>query len=104
MNLAAVGDPETCSWLKLAGVGETYPIEDETNTDTLSILTDLWHREDVSIILVTSDIADKYHQPISNYMAKNLYPVILEIPSQVKGTKDPVAELIRQAVGIKLEF
>ncbi|MHA1975944.1 MAG: V-type ATP synthase subunit F [Candidatus Hodarchaeales archaeon] len=104
MNLAAVGDPETCSWLKLAGVGEIYPIDDEEVSNTLSILSDLWQREDVSIILITSEIAEKYHQPISNYMAKNLYPVILEIPSQVKGIKDPVAELIRQAVGIKLEF
>ncbi|MHA2289235.1 MAG: V-type ATP synthase subunit F [Promethearchaeota archaeon] len=104
MNLAAVGDPETCSWLKLAGVGEIFPIEDELESKALSILTNLWQREDVSIILITSDIAEKFHQPISNYMAKNLYPVILEIPSQVKGSKDPVAELIKQAVGIKLEF
>ena len=104
MNLAAVGDPETCAWLKLAGVGETFPIEGEVEKSALSILTDLWQREDVSIILITSEIAEKFHQPISTYMTKNLYPVILEIPSKVKGAKDPVAELIRQAVGIKLEF
>ncbi|MHA2238963.1 MAG: V-type ATP synthase subunit F, partial [Candidatus Hodarchaeales archaeon] len=103
IQLAAVGNPEICNWLKLAGVGEIYPIEEVERPNGLDILTDLWQREDISIILITSEIAEKYQQPISNYMAKNLYPVILEIPTQDKLSKDPVSELIRQAVGIKLE-
>ena len=70
----------------------------------MTILNDLWQREDISIILITSEIAKKYHQPISNYIAKNLYPVIVEIPSQAKDVKDPVSELVRQAVGIKLDL
>ncbi len=90
--------------MKLAGVGEVYPIEEEDQGIGLEILTDLWQREDISIILITSKIAEKYQQQISNYMAKNLYPVILEVPTQDQLSKDPVSELIRQAVGIKLEL
>jgi vacuolar-type H+-ATPase subunit F/Vma7 len=90
--------------LKLAGVGEIYPVEKGDISNGLNILTDLWQREDISIILITADIADKYQQPISNYMAKNLYPVILEIPTQEQLSKDPVSELIRQAVGIKIDL
>ena len=104
IQLAAVGNPEICNWLKLAGVGEIYPIEEGDISDGLNVLTDLWQREDISIILITSDIAEEHQQPISNYMARNLYPVILEIPTQAQLTKDPVSELIRQAVGIKLDL
>ena len=70
----------------------------------MALLNRLWQREDVSIILITSELAEEYHQHISNYLTKNLYPVILEIPSQAKEVKDPVSELLRQAVGIKLDL
>jgi vacuolar-type H+-ATPase subunit F/Vma7 len=37
-------------------------------------------------------------------MAKNLFPIIMELPLKLKDTKDPLTELLRQAVGIKLEI
>jgi vacuolar-type H+-ATPase subunit F/Vma7 len=61
-------------------------------------------RKDISIILVTPDIAERYHQKISEFMGKNPFPIIMELPLEQKDVKDPLVELIRQAVGIKLEL
>ncbi|MFX1539100.1 MAG: V-type ATP synthase subunit F [Promethearchaeota archaeon] len=98
-----MGDPETCKWLKLAGIGEVYPLEEE-HEDPFEILSSLWLRKDISIILITPDIAERYHQEITEFMTKNPFPVIMELPLIQKDVKDPLAELIRQAVGINLEL
>jgi vacuolar-type H+-ATPase subunit F/Vma7 len=101
--MAAIGDPEACTWLKLAGIGEVYPLEGD-HQDPYKILTDLWSRKDISIILVTSDVAKRYHQQITNFMGKKPFPIIMELPLKGKDVKDPLTELIRQAVGIKLDL
>ena len=101
--ITAIGDPETCTWLKLAGIGEVYPLEGD-HQDIYEILSSLWLRKDISIILVTPDIAERYHQKITEFMRKNPFPIIMELPLEQKDVKDPLVELIRQAVGIKLEL
>jgi vacuolar-type H+-ATPase subunit F/Vma7 len=101
--MTAIGDPETCTWLKLAGIGEVYPIEGELQ-NSYKILTDLWSRKDISIILVTPEIAEQFHNQITEFMAKNPFPIIIELPTKREDIKDPLTELIRQAVGINLEL
>jgi vacuolar-type H+-ATPase subunit F/Vma7 len=100
--MVAIGDSDTCTWLKLAGIGDVYPIEE--NQDPFCILSKLWMREDISIILITPEIAKTCHQEITRFMKKNLFPVIMELPLKQKNVKDPLTELIRQAVGIKLDL
>ncbi|UCG02357.1 MAG: hypothetical protein JSW11_22575 [Candidatus Heimdallarchaeota archaeon] len=101
--MTAIGDPETCTWLKLAGIGEVHPIKDDRQ-DVYEVLSSLWSRKDISIILVTPDIAERYHQQITDFMAKNPFPVIMELPTKREDVKDQLTELIRQAVGINLEL
>jgi len=101
--MTAIGDPETCTWLKLAGIGEVFPIEGE-HQNTYEILSSLWSREDISIILITPDIAEQFHQQITEFMTKNPFPIIMELPIKREDVKDPLTELIRQAVGINLEL
>ena len=101
--MTAIGDPDTCTWLKLAGIGEVYPVEGEPQ-NAYHILTKLWSRKDISIILVTPDIAEHYHKQITEFMAKNTFPIIMELPIKREDLKDPLTELIRQAVGINLEI
>ena len=101
--LVAVGDPKTCTWLKLAGIGEVYPVE-EDHQDSCEILSNIWVRKDISIILITPEIAERCHQRITEFMAEKPFPVIMELPTKLTKGKDPLTELIRQAVGIKLEL
>ncbi|MHA2202066.1 MAG: V-type ATP synthase subunit F [Candidatus Hodarchaeales archaeon] len=101
--MTAIGDPETCTWLKLAGIGEVHPIEGD-HQDPYEILSSLWSRKDISIILVTPNIAERYHQQITEFMVKNPFPIIMELPISREDVKDPLTELIRQAVGINLEL
>ena len=100
--MAAIGDLETCTWLKLAGIGEIYPVDE--NQDSFEILTSLWSRDDISIILITPEITNMYHQEISKFMEKNLFPIIMELPLKGKETKDPLIDLLRRAVGIKMDL
>ncbi|NHJ02849.1 MAG: hypothetical protein EAX86_11990 [Candidatus Heimdallarchaeota archaeon] len=92
---------ETCTWLKLAGIGEVYPIDGDQ--DPFEILSNLWLREDISIIIISPNIAQHYHNQIAEFMAKNLFPVIIELPIKKEGT-DPLTDLVRQAVGVKLNM
>lgn len=101
--MTAIGDPETCTWLKLAGIGEVYPVEGELQ-NAYEILTNLWSRKDISIILVTPEIAEHFHHQITEFMAKNPFPIIMELPIKREDVKDPLTELIRQAVGINIEL
>ena len=101
--MTAIGDPDTCTWLKLAGIGEVHPIE-EDHQDPFKILSSLWSRKDISIILITPSIAERYHEQITDFMAKNSFPIIMELPITREDVKDPLTELIRQAVGINLEL
>lgn len=101
--LVAVGDPKTCTWLKLAGIGEVHPIAKD-HQGTCEILSKIWLRKDISIILITPEIAKRCHQQITDFMAEKTFPVIMELPTELKKGKDPLTELIRQAVGIKLEL
>ncbi len=101
--LVAVGDPKTCTWLKLAGIGEVYPIEEDLQ-DSCEVLSNIWLRKDISIILITPKIAERCHQRITEFMSEKTFPVIMELPTDLKKGKDPLTELIRQAVGIKLEL
>ncbi|MFX0119069.1 MAG: V-type ATP synthase subunit F [Promethearchaeota archaeon] len=98
-----MGDPETCTWLKLAGIGEVFPLEG-SQQDPYEILSKLWLRKDISVILITPDIAERYHQQIAEFMAKNPFPIIMELPTKYEDNKDPLTELIRQAVGINIEL
>ena len=45
-----------------------------------------------------------FDEPINCFMGKNPFPIIMELPLEQKDVKDPLVELIRQAVGIKLEL
>ncbi|MHA1213844.1 MAG: V-type ATP synthase subunit F [Candidatus Hodarchaeales archaeon] len=102
MYIAVVGDPDSCTWLKLAGVGEVYPINE--NQDPLEILSSLWLREDITVIIITPEIAEVCSQEISEFMSRKLFPIIMELPLEEQKEKDSLTELVLQAVGIKLEI
>ena len=56
------------------------------------------------MILITPKVSERCHQQITEFISKNLFPIIMELPLEQTDVKDPLTELIRQAVGIKLEL
>lgn len=101
MYLAAVTDTKTGTWLKLSGIGEVHIIDD--GTESSQILHSLWIREDISIIIITSNIASQCHDQITAMMKEKIFPIIIEIPSDQKEA-DSLGDLLKQTVGIELEF
>lgn len=56
------------------------------------------------MILITPEVSERCHQQITEFISKNIFPIIMELPLKQTDVKDPLTELIRQAVGIKLEL
>ena len=105
MNLAAIVNKKASTWLKLAGIGEVHIIEEET--EPCQILHSLWIREDVSVIIITPALSKSCQDQITEMMKEKIYPIIVEIPTDELGAKestDTLKVLLRQTVGIELEF
>lgn len=101
MRVTAVGDEETCLWLQLAGVGQTYPVVKLEEAGP--ILADLVKKsEEIAIILVTPEVAEA-NADIVKMSLQQLYPIILELPTKER-ERDPLRDLIRIAVGVDLEI
>ena len=101
MEITAVADKETCTWLKLAGVSEVYPIN--SDNEPHEVLHSLWIREDVTVIIITPEVAKVCHEQIANMMKEKIFPVIIELPIGSK-EKDPLKKLLKEAVGIDLDI
>ncbi len=104
MKLAAVGDEETITWLRLAGIREVYQIDDVN--DAFSTFRQLIKRKDIAVIFTTPEIIR--HDSLKDLLkeaARQTYPIILELPSveeiEEEGA-DPIREMIKYAIGVDI--
>jgi len=99
--IAVIGDPDTATGFRLAGVERVYEVsEDEDVSEILSGL----EKEGVSIIIVTERIAERNRERIKemNARKKGVAPIIVEIPDKRGPIEkvDMISELTKRAVGI----
>jgi len=102
--LAVIGDPDTATGFRLAGIERVYEAsEDEDISELLNRL----EKEGVSIIIMTERLAERNRNAIKeiNARKKSVAPIIVEIPDK-KGPiekVDMIGELTRRAVGIVIK-
>ncbi|MHC1610620.1 MAG: V-type ATP synthase subunit F [Candidatus Methanospirareceae archaeon] len=104
--VAVIGDPETVTGFRLAGVREVYEYSSGEGEDIPRVL-DKVAREGVPIILINERFAAerRTREKIReiNAKKKGVVPIILEIPDK-KGPMekeiDEIGLLIRRAVGV----
>jgi len=102
MELVVIGDDDTRTGFKLAGVTRTCS-EDEAKIQLGEMLKD----DAIGIIMITERCAEENREVLSRARKdkKRLTPVIVEIPDHtgpmVRAT-DPLQELIRRALGAQI--
>ncbi|MGC9443376.1 MAG: V-type ATP synthase subunit F [Candidatus Methanospirareceae archaeon] len=106
--VAVIGDPDTATGFRLAGVNAVYE-QDQEGEDTVRVL-DRLVREDFALILITEKLAadPRTREKIRDINAKKkgVRPIILEIPDKrgpIEKELDEIGRLIQRAVGVAVE-
>jgi len=103
MELVVIGDEDTQTGFKLAGITRTYP-GDEAKTYLEKMLQD----SSIGIIMINEKCAEENREVLNRARKekKKLTPIIVEIPDTtgpIKREIDPLQELIRRALGAQIE-
>ena len=103
MYLTAVADDRTCTWLKMAGVKEIYPITNPT--DAFDPIKTLMKRIDVAIIIITPEIARANTRLVQEALGKkDVFPIVLELPiGEDEETGSELQSLISSALGVEFK-
>lgn len=103
MHLAAVADERTCTWLKMAGVSETYPVPVNDPAQAFEPLKSLMKRIDVAIIIITPDVARANTKLVQESLGKkDVFPIVLELPlTEESGIE--LQSLISSALGVEFK-
>ncbi len=101
LKVSVIGDEDTVTGFRLAGVKETQVIEDNSNLEQAFEEIE----DDVGVIVLTERIAEKRRDYIESYKKeKDVFPILVEIPDK-KGSvkKTELTDLIKKAIGIDLD-
>lgn len=98
MEIVLIGDKDTVTGFRLAGLKKAYSIEDE-HADLKSILSD----ETTGVLILTERFAEDNRKLIESHReSKKMTPIVVEIPDMagpVQRDVDPIRELIKRAIG-----
>lgn len=104
MKIGVVGDFDTITGFRLAGVREAHEVEDPgVAVKTLKKLV----REDIGLIIITERLADQIRKETAALIEGRNLPLIIEIPDKhgpIEGKVDPIMALIKKAVGVDIKF
>ncbi len=111
LNIAAIGDEDLVSGLRLAGLSKYYVIKGDHDAceDVRKVLTELINEPDVGIVVILEDYIECVEDLVTQVRkGKGMTPVIVEIPSKF-GTKyrDVVGhykKFIRESIGFDIEI
>jgi V/A-type H+-transporting ATPase subunit F len=102
MEIVVIGDEDTRTGFKLAGVTQTYPGE-----EIKAHLTEMLQDDSIGIIMINERYAEENREVLNRAGKdkKRLTPVIVEIPDSkgpITRETDPLQELIRRALGAQI--
>ncbi|MFQ6050296.1 MAG: V-type ATP synthase subunit F [Candidatus Hydrothermarchaeota archaeon] len=105
MEIAVIGDTDTVTGFRLAGIKETY--DGQKPEEIEKTLRNLMKREDICIIIITERVAESVRSVIDELEDKKIspIPIIVEIPDKkgpIEREISPIRELIRKAVGVDI--
>jgi len=98
MKIAVIGDRHTVLGFRLAGTEGTEPGEDPRIT-----LEEHMEREDLGVLIITSELAGSLKKDIARWKREKHFPIIVEIQEFGKiMTEDRIGELLKRAVGMDI--
>jgi len=101
-SVAIIGDLDTVTGFQLGGVKVSKVVE--TKKDAENALDELINDE-ISIIIITENIADNIREYIEKRIGSNVLPMIIEIPDKSGPSdreSDPMGELIKRVIGVEM--
>ena len=106
MEIALIGDGHTAYGFKLAGVKQTFLIDELKTRDVREALRSLFNGN-IGIILITEKAATEIRSALDEVsrFRKGIMPIILEIPDSggpLVGKTDPMRGLIKRTVGFEI--
>lgn len=105
MKLSVIGDFDTVTGFRLAGIKDAYEVEEPA--EAVDLLKDIIKNEEIGIIIITEKIADSIRDETKELFEGRITPLMVEIPDKngpIEKKKDPIKELIRRAVGVEVKF
>ncbi|KAF5431012.1 V/A-type H+-transporting ATPase subunit F [Candidatus Methanophagaceae archaeon] len=109
--IAVIGDPDTATGFRLAGVGDVYEPESSIEGGWTTVqLLDKLSREEVALIILSERLATetKVREKIKeiNEKKRGVIPIIVTVPDK-KGPMvteaDEIGILIKRAVGVAVK-
>ncbi|MHA2363433.1 MAG: V-type ATP synthase subunit F [Candidatus Hodarchaeales archaeon] len=102
MQITAIADERTCTWLRMSGIGDVYPINQPTEAaDTLKALM---KKIDIAIILITPEISQANTKLVQQALSKkDVFPIVLELPMGEDQESTQLQDLISSALGIEFK-
>ena len=99
MEIAIIGSDIAARGFRLGGVEKVYG--DEKLGDTLKAL------EDVGIVFITEEIAEKNRETIDEFekTKRGITPILIEIPDYLgpmEQREDSISKLIKRAIGVEI--
>ena len=106
MEIALIGDGHTAYGFKLAGVKQTFLIDELKTRDVREALRSLFNGN-IGIILITEKAATEIRSALDEVsrFRNGIMPIILEIPDSggpLVGKTDPMRGLIKRTVGFEI--
>ncbi len=101
MKYFAIGDEETILGLSLVGVkGKVVKTSDEMITAFNEVIKD----KNIGIILITEKFAKMSKKTIDDFIFKESFPLIIEIPDRNGPLPDrkSIDDIIKDSVGVKI--
>lgn len=111
LGVAAIGDEELVSGLRLAGVSKYYVIRGDRGVreDVRKALTELMGEPDIGVVVILEKYAEYVGDLITQVReSKRMTPIIIEVPSKL-GTEHPdivgyYKTFVRKAIGFDIEI
>jgi len=105
MKISVVGDLTTITGFRLAGVKDTYEIDEPGRA--VSTLKELLKDENIGLIIISEKIADEIREDIEMLTEGRFTPIVVEIPDKrgpIEKKVDPIKELVKKAVGVEIKL
>lgn len=98
MKIAVLGDRHSVLGFALAGVEAREP-----GPHPVKVLDEFMSRDDLGILVITSEIAGTLRHEIAHWKRQKNFPIIVEIQEFGKErTEDRIGELLKRAVGMDI--
>ena len=103
-KISVIGDVDTISGFRLAGVKNSYAVKDAREAE--KILLDLSRNPEIVMVVLTERLANELPQVIQKITKASEYPLILTIPDKkgsVEKGVDPMVQLIKRTIGVEVK-